>query len=110
MKNKFTIEEEKNIPRIIKDTGLSRSGIYRVLHSLSDKKIIYSVNDKERIKYGINYRYDTWVQCNVAVLWIRHFSEKCLMDEICVLWMRCLIPTDKTLCLTDKTEMTLLPL
>lgn len=61
MKNKFTIEVEMKIPRAIKETGLSRSGIYRVLNSLSDKKIIYSVNDKERIKYGINYRYDTWI-------------------------------------------------
>jgi hypothetical protein len=60
MKNKFRIEEEIKIRKAIKETGLSRSSIYRVLNSLSDKKIIYSIDDNGRIKYGINYRYDTW--------------------------------------------------
>lgn len=41
---------------------------------------------------------------------MRHFSEKCLIDEICCLTDEIRILTDKTLCLTDKTEMTLLPL
>jgi hypothetical protein len=41
---------------------------------------------------------------------MRHFLEKCLVDETGCLTDEILILTDKTLCLTDKTEMTLLPM
>jgi DNA-binding transcriptional ArsR family regulator len=52
---------EISISRIVSDTGIPRTSIYRTLTSLKEKRLIYVVTNKDGVeKIGVNLRYDTW--------------------------------------------------
>lgn len=51
----FPIEE------IQEHTGLSKSSVRRSIKSLLQKKMIYQIEKREVVYFGINFRYDTWV-------------------------------------------------
>lgn len=56
----FPIDELKEM------TGYSRTSITRSIKSLSDKHMIYMVVERGVKKYGINFRYDTWISSNIS--------------------------------------------
>lgn len=56
----FPINELKEM------TGFSRTSINRSIKSLCDKHMIYMVVERDVKKYGINFRYDTWISSNIS--------------------------------------------
>lgn len=54
------------IYEIVEMTGYSRTSITRSIRSLKDRHMIYEVIDRGVVKYGINFRYDTWISSDVS--------------------------------------------
>ena len=49
------------IDEFVEMTGFSSSSIRRSIGSLKEKRMIYEVVERGITKYGINFRYDTWI-------------------------------------------------
>lgn len=66
-KNKFyrTVDHFP-MDEIIEYTGLSKSSISRSIKSLEEKHMIYEVVERGIKKYGINFRYDTWISNDLS--------------------------------------------
>lgn len=66
-KNKYyrTIESFP-MDEIEEYTGLSKSSISRSIKSLEEKHMIYKVVERGIKKYGINFRYDTWISNDLS--------------------------------------------
>jgi len=54
------------IDEIMENTGLSKTTVNRSLKTLQDRQMIYKVKERGIVKYGINFRYDTWVSNNLS--------------------------------------------